>query len=225
MGDYNLRLPQLGESLGYGRPIWERTFLDHHLRLDPAIFALGLGGLGGPFFMPQPDPALPPLLRFRPALLPPTTPGWLKPVPAAPTGPAWQVPNPKMRPGTGGDVLTAILKVPQVAKAVDHVEALAQAELKRTWKDIKASSPGEKAALGVVAVPWVIGVGFVGAKLAYEQDWSLPSIPAIPLGVPGLTLKLKYDHTVRGLVDKPLQPKEFGGMLMLDMTELIPALK
>ena len=175
-------------------------------------------------YIPQADPNLPPLLRFKPALTPPT-PGWLTPAPAPPKGVQWQVPNPTMRPGKTEDVTKAILKIPQVDKAIDHVEALAQAELKRTWKEIKNSSTADKVAMGAVAVPFVLSVGFAGAKLAYEQNWSLPSIPAIPLGVPGLTLNLKYDNTVRGLVDKPLQPKEFGGTLNLDLTKLVPFLK
>lgn len=58
-----------------------------------------------------------------------------------------------------------------------------------------------------------------------KYDLPLPSIPAIPLPLPGLTLNLKYVNTTRGLLTDPRHPQEFGGTLNLDLTKVIKALR
>lgn len=72
-----------------------------------------------------------------------------------------------------------------------------------------------------MAAPLVLGIGFSGYIAGRRYDLPLPSIPEIPLPLPGLSLQLKYDNTSRGLLTDPLHPKEVGGTLNLDVTKLV----
>lgn len=190
---YELTLPGLGQSLGW-TPLWKQPLLGVlHVDLD-----------------------LPPALNLRSVLgaataTPPAAFSPLRtPVQLGKTGPPWQVPFVTPRTAKFGDLMNALLKVPEVERVAKHVEALGQREVNRIWTELKTDPLAD-----VLAVPVVVGAGFAARVAAPHLDLDLPTLP-IPLPLPGLRVKLQDVNPARGRAT---------GILELDVTQFIREFK
>jgi hypothetical protein len=239
MGDFQLTMPPQGGSLGGRSPYGRIHLMTGQLQIDPELAAL-MSPV--PFYFPSSNPDAPPILNIMGALksladpIKPSIQFWGPmqlggPIPIIQprTGLPWSVPNPAMRTATSSDVTAAVLAIPSVNKAVTQVEGMAKAQLSDAWTYIKQDP---------VTWPWagafVLSAGFIGYNVLNEKNPSFkidktvkldPLMKLVRLPVPGLSVEFKYDGDFRTLVSDPRQAKDFGGIVKLDLAQLIPALK
>ena len=141
-----------------------------------------------------PQPKVPPFAQPQPA-------------PAKPAEPKGTGGPPK--PGSAGDVLDALTKVPEVKRLIDEAK-------EKGLKDVDKLSTGEKIAVGTVTVPLAAGAlaGIWSDPAARKTLLDMADGTEIP--VPGVSwLKLK-PITKGGAA---------GGMLQIDVLKLVPSLK
>jgi hypothetical protein len=120
-----------------------------------------------------------------PASVPAPTTGDAPPTPAAPT-PAVPSPDPQSptpRPGGGGDVVSALLAIPQVGLMLTDVQNQFTGGFKRYWE---SASLGER--IGFVSSSVVVGGGILAGALGFEgpRDFVLPRLNDLVIPVPGL---------------------------------------
>jgi hypothetical protein len=188
--DFQLRLPEIGESLGWKPPPSD----DYKLKLDPQIeayfratqalhahvapptVAAGLGQINigiPPLPTPAPGPQpLPP----RPAPTPAPT-----PAPQPRTDPAAQEPQPKA--ADSGDLWKAIQAVPEIKSLLERLQQEALAVLRRDWT---SSTTGEKivAITGGVAIAGLAGYGVLNSQEG--RDFARDQINGKKFPVPGV---------------------------------------
>jgi hypothetical protein len=186
--DFQLRLPEIGESLGWKPPPND----DYKLKLDPQIeayfratqalhahvapptVAVGLGQINlgiPPLPAPGPQP-LPP----GPAPAPAPT-----PAPQPRSDPAAQEPQPKA--ADFGDLWKAVQAVPEVKSLLERLQQEALAVLRRDWT---SSTTGEKivAITGGVAVAGLAGAGVLSSQEG--RDFARDQINGKKFPVPGV---------------------------------------
>jgi hypothetical protein len=187
--DFQLRLPEIGESLGWKPPPDD----DYKLKLDPQIeayfratqalhahvapptVAVGLGqiNIGIPPLPSAPGPQpLPP----GPAPAPAPT-----PAPQPRTDPAAQEPQPKA--ADFGDLWKAIQAVPEVKSLLERLQQEALAILRRDWT---SATTGEKivAITGGVAIAGLAGAGVLSSPEG--RDFARDQINGKKFPVPGV---------------------------------------
>jgi hypothetical protein len=201
---YQLTPPSLLEPQDpYAR--YRGIFVDR-LRVDPAL-ELRIAALGRTLLSPAsvlsgaaavaPVIPVPPAPR-NPAAGTPQDQGGATPVPppqpapsspASPSapGPSQQAPPSAdvstLRPGGAGDVLGAVLKVPQVSTMLEDVQNQFTSGLSRYWG---SASTGER--IGFVSSSVVVGAGVLGPLLGFEKtrDVVLPLLNNVVLPIPKL---------------------------------------
>jgi hypothetical protein len=201
--DFQLRLPEIGESLGWKPPPSDDTKLKLdpqveaycqatqalHAHVAPPAVAVGLGqiNLGVPLPTPGPQPLAP-----GPAPAPAPTPA------AQPTSdPTIQELKPKA--ADFGDLWKAVQGLPEVKSFMERLQQDALAVLRRDWT---SASTGEKIVtiVGGVAIAGLAGAGVMsspeGRDFAREQI-NGKKIP-VP-GVDGLHLEVTFTETNVGL--------------------------
>ncbi|MBP2326231.1 hypothetical protein JOF56_006616 [Kibdelosporangium banguiense] len=188
--DFQLRLPEIGESLGWRPPPGD----DHRLRLDPQIEAYfratqalhahvappvvsaGLAQINiGVPPVPAPPPGPQPL---PPGPAPAPVPA---PAPQPRTDPAAQEPRP--RAADFGDLWSAIQALPEVKSFLDRLQTEALAVLRRDW----TSAPtGERIVMitGAVAVAGLAGAGVLSSQEG--RDFARDQINGRRFPVPGV---------------------------------------
>ena len=233
--EFRLRLPELGQGLGFRPP---RIGLDlPQLQLDPEItmqiraiqFARGLlsienimaaaeeidGGVGP---APPGTPATAPGLALSPgqlqggspALAPGGSPagGLGQPLPARPP----LVPRGKgpetPRAGKVGDLIGAVLKVPAVQAGIDRLRMQAESELRADWKGL---SGGERVL--VITQGVVLGAGIV-AGVASDPEASqfvLGLVQGQNIPIPRLPMTFQFNLT--GLDQRLVIGLDVGALL------------
>ena len=142
-------------------------------------------------------------------LLPPRVPPFAQPQPQPATKPEPKGTEGPAKPGSAGDVLDAITKVPEVKRLIDQAK-------ESGLKDVGKLSTGEKIAVGTVTVPLAAGAlaGIWSDPAARKTLLDMADGTEIPVpGVPWLKLK---PITKGGAA---------GGMLQVDVLKLVPGLK
>ncbi len=213
MGDSALQLPELGGSL-FRRPTL--TLGDYRLKLDPEVEALMAEFRAARF-----------TIRMRRAWLNPdwsaldrdatrdTLLNFTPPTPAASC--AWRAPGrgPETpRPGTVGDVMTAVYRVPCVRQFVDgHLDRV-ERRARLIWD---GASTGSRVSI----VAGAIGVVGAGIALGPLSGRELP----VP-GIPGLsaTVSLGMDALPPG-APPSVAEGAFSFGLSMDLAEVIDILK
>lgn len=163
------------------RPTSLLTGSDSALKLDPEIEAklralkLRLDSLSLRQSLLKTDPTLSSGFSL-------TSPTLGAPKPPTPIVPAGKGPA-KPRPGQPGDVLSALMGVPAVKRAVEKVKTEATDKLRRDWKKL---SKGEKA--GVVSTAVVIAGGALAGVLSQDKtrQGALEFVQGKSIPVPGV---------------------------------------
>jgi hypothetical protein len=208
---FQLRMPELGESLGYQRPRLSLLDPEHQLRLDPeqqvqlvqsllsvesllqAAERIGsepsLGAAPAPDLSPraaaqagqaaqpssmQRGPFSAPQLPQRPPLVPPGR------------GPA------TARPGTTGDIVKAILRVPVVQTGVQRLQDEAGRQVRQGWESM---TPGERALLITHSVV-LGGTALTGIALNPEaRQFALEQIQGRDIPLPRIPVTMRFNLT------------------------------
>jgi hypothetical protein len=186
--DFQLRLPEIGESLGWRPPPSD----DYKLRLDPQIeayfratqalhahvapptVAVGLG---------QINIGIPPLPSAGPQPLPPGPAPAPAPTPAPQprSDPAAQDPQP--RAADFGDLWKAIQAVPEIHSLLERLQQEALTVLRRDWT---SATTGERivAITGGVAIAGLAGAGVLSSQEG--RDFARDQINGRKFPVPGV---------------------------------------
>jgi hypothetical protein len=186
--DFQLRLPEIGESLGWRPPPSD----DYKLRLDPQIeayfratqalhahvapptVAVGLG---------QINIGIPPLPSAGPQPLPPGPAPAPAPTPAPQprSDPAAQDPQP--RAAGFGDLWKAIQAVPEIHSLLERLQQEALTVLRRDWT---SATTGERivAITGGVAIAGLAGAGVLSSQEG--RDFARDQINGRKFPVPGV---------------------------------------
>ena len=121
------------------------------------------------------------------------------PAPSTPTAPSTtpQAPSPDAatstpRPGSGGDVASAVLAMPQVSRMLEDVQGQFTSGFSRYWEN---ASLGEQ--IGFVSGSVVVGGAMLAPLLGFEEprDFVLPLLNDLVIPVPGLSgygLELRF---------------------------------
>ncbi len=119
--------------------------------------------------------------------------------PSTPTAPSTtpQTPSPDAatstpRPGSGGDVASAVLAMPQVARLLEDIQGQFTSGFSRYWEN---ASLGEQ--IGFVSSSVVVGGALLAPVLGFEEprDFVLPLLNDLVIPVPGLSgygLELRF---------------------------------
>lgn len=141
--------------------------------------------------------------------------------------PPWETPESEgVREGTLADfekaVRKAVLSYPGPSRYARVLERKGQALVDRVWNASLTGTPGGRwlTRAGLVAGG---GTAYVAAGRAVPFD--LPALPAVPLGVPGLSLHVDYVKTPDVAMTDAPSLREVGFRVQLDLTRLVPALR